>query len=75
MFDFSEIKLVKNPNDNFVGIRKSQLGDNYEFWLPNGFDNFPEGDFDKVRELFFKMYRTFRKFENDNKLEFGLIDI
>lgn len=34
MFDFSEIKLVKNPNDNFVGIRKSQLGDNYEFWLP-----------------------------------------
>lgn len=67
MFDFSEIKLVKNPNDNFVGIRKSQSGDDYEFWLPNGFDDFPEGDFDKVRELFFKMYRTFRKFENDNK--------
>ena len=67
MFDFSEIKLVKNPNENFVGIRKSQLGDNYEFWLPNGFNDFPEGNFDKVRELFFKMYRTFRKFETDNK--------
>jgi len=67
MFDFSEIKLVKNPNDNFVGIRKSQLCDNYEFWLPNGFNDFPEGNFDKVRELFFKMYRTFRKFETDNK--------
>lgn len=67
MFDFSEIKLVKNPNDNFVGIRKSESGDDYEFWLPNGFNDFPEGDFDKVRELFFKMYRTFRKFENDNK--------
>lgn len=67
MFDFSEIKLVKDPNDNFVGIRKSDLGNDYEFWLPNGFDNFPEGDFEAVRDLFFKMYRTFRKFENDNK--------
>ncbi|MEP0835280.1 hypothetical protein NDI48_29395 [Microcoleus sp. AS-A8] len=67
MFDFSEVKLIKNPNDNFVGIRKSESDNSYEFLLPNGFDNFPEGDFDKVRELFFKMYRTFRKFENDNK--------
>ncbi|WP_337884489.1 LlaJI family restriction endonuclease [Fischerella thermalis] len=67
MIDFSEITLVKAPNDNFVGIRKSKLGNNYEFWLPNGFNDFPEGDFDKVRDLFFKMYRTFRKFENDNK--------
>lgn len=67
MINFSEIKLVKDPNDNFVGIRKSQSGDTYEFWLPNGFNDFPEEEFDKVRDLFFKMYRTFRKFENDNK--------
>jgi hypothetical protein len=67
MINFSEIKLVKDPNENFVGIRKSQSGDTYEFWLPNGFNDFPEGNFDKVRDLFFKMYRTFRKFENDNK--------
>ncbi|MGB3637336.1 MAG: LlaJI family restriction endonuclease [Rivularia sp. (in: cyanobacteria)] len=67
MIDFSEITLVKKPNDNFVGIRKSELEDSYEFWLPNGFNDFPEKDFDKVRDLFFKMYRTFRKFENDNK--------
>ncbi len=66
MIDFSELTLIKNSNDNFVGIRKSESGDNYEFWLPNGFSNFPAGDFDKVRDLFFKMYRTFRKFENDN---------
>ena len=50
----------------FVGIRKSALGDGYEFCLPNGFDNFPDGDFNEVRDLFFKMYRTFRKFERDN---------
>ena len=66
MFDFSSFKLIKNSNDPFVGIRKSALGDSYEFCLPNGFDHFPEGDFDEVRDFFFKMYRTFRKFERDN---------
>lgn len=67
MFDFSSLKLVKGSNDFFVGIRKSVSGDGFEFCLPNGFDNFPEGDFDEVRDFFFKMYRTFRKFERDNK--------
>ncbi|WP_324986424.1 LlaJI family restriction endonuclease [Nostoc sp.] len=66
MFDFSSFKLVKGSNDFFIGIRKSKLGDNFEFCLPNGFDDFPEGDFDAVRDLFFKMYRTFSKFERDN---------
>ncbi|MFB2881483.1 hypothetical protein [Floridanema aerugineum] len=67
MFDFSSFKLIKNSNDSFVGIRKSALEDGYEFCLPNGFENFPDGNFDEVRDLFFKMYRTFRKFERDNK--------
>ena len=69
MLDFASLKLTKikeNPSDNFVGIRKSALGDGYEFCLPNGFDDFPDGDFDAVRDFFFKMYRTFRKFERDN---------
>ncbi|MGJ5633572.1 hypothetical protein [Nostoc sp. CALU 1950] len=66
MFDFSSLNIVKNTNDSFIGIRKSKSEDNFEFCLPNGFDNFPEGDFDAVRNLFFKMYRTFRKFERDN---------
>ncbi|MEG3861053.1 hypothetical protein [Microcoleus sp. herbarium12] len=66
MFDFSSFKLIKNSNDFFVGIRKSALEDGYEFCLPNGFDNFPDGNFNEVRDLFFKMYRTFRKFERDN---------
>lgn len=67
MFDFSSLKLVKASNDFFVGIRKSVSGDGFEFCLPNGFDNFPEGSFDEVRDLFFNMYRTFRKFERNNK--------
>ncbi len=68
MFNFSQLHLVKirEPHDNFVGIRQSQHENGFEFCLPNGFENFPEEDFDKVRDLFFKMYRTFRKFERDN---------
>jgi hypothetical protein len=68
MIDFSELELVKikDVQDNFVGIRKSKSGKSFEFCLPNGFENFPEGDFDQVRDLFFCMYRTFRKFERDN---------
>ncbi|MBW4573522.1 MAG: LlaJI family restriction endonuclease [Tolypothrix carrinoi HA7290-LM1] len=68
MIDFSELKLVTDKQDNFVGIRKSKSGDGFEFCLPNGFNYFPEKEnFDKVRDLFFKMYRTFRKFERDNQ--------
>jgi hypothetical protein len=68
MFDFSGIKLVKESTDTnfFVGIRKSHSSSDFEFCLPHGFKEFPEGDFDEVRNLFFRMYRTFRKFEQDN---------
>ncbi|MBO3461484.1 LlaJI family restriction endonuclease [Aetokthonos hydrillicola Thurmond2011] len=69
MINFYNLKLlkIKDPKDNFVGIRKSKSGNSFEFCLPNGFQDFPENDFDQVRELFFKMYRTFRKFERDNE--------
>ncbi len=67
MFDFSSLRIVKNSNDNFVGIRKDAETGNFLFHLPNGFDDFPEGDFDLTKDFFFRMYRTFRKFEIDNK--------
>lgn len=66
MFDFSRLKLVKGSSDSFVGIRKSSCSEEFEFCLPNGFEDFPEGDFDEIKNLFFGMYRTFRKFEQDN---------
>jgi len=66
MFDFSSLKLVKGSRDSFVGIRKSSSSEDFEFCLPNGFEDFPEEDFDATRNLFFRMYRTFRKFEQDN---------
>jgi hypothetical protein len=68
MFNFANLKLVKESADyknSFIGIRKSNSGDDLEFCLPIGFDNFPENDYNEVRNLFFMMYRTFRKFADD----------
>lgn len=67
MFNLANLKIVKESDykDSFIGIRKSKVGNNLEFCLPFGFDNFPESDYDEVRNLFFKMYRTFRKFADN----------
>jgi len=70
MFNFQTLKLDKREDlDNtssFVGIRKNE---NHEmvFRLPRGFNDFPDDDFEATKNLFFKMYRTFKKFERDNK--------
>jgi hypothetical protein len=73
MLNFKELKLDKrtDPNniDPFVGIRRNENGEP-EFRLPIGFDNFPKGDFNATKQLFFRMYRTFKKFEQDNRKRF-----
>lgn len=73
MFNFKELKLNKRVDsadpekfDPFVGIRRSEARDGFEFRLPTGFDRFPEGDFELTKQLFFRMYRSFKKFEQDN---------
>lgn len=69
MFNFKTLKLTKRcdseSTNSFVGIRRN-ADDEMEFRLPHGFDDFPENDFDATKELFFKMYRTFQKFERDS---------
>ena len=70
MFDFKKLKVVKkHPLDksfsSFVGIRRGDNG-TLEFSLPRGFDNFPESDFSSVKNTFFKMYKTFQKFEKNH---------
>lgn len=73
MFNFNHLTLVKrcdsDSHSSFVGIRRG-VDNQFEFRLPHGFDNFPtnennRGDFNATKQLFFKMYRTFKKFEND----------
>jgi hypothetical protein len=66
MFNFNRLKLNKDESDPFVGIRRSKSGDGMEFRLPRGFADFPENDFNKTKKLFFRMYRTFKKFEQDH---------
>ena len=73
MFDFNKIKIVKGEElegyGSFVGIRRD-LGGNLAFSLPKGFDDFEE-TYNNVKELFFRMYRTFKKFRHiyTNKLD------
>jgi hypothetical protein len=68
MFNFKELKLDRGENtensSSFVGIRRSN--NELEFRLPKGFQNFPDEDFEATKKLFFRMYRTFKKFERDN---------
>lgn len=69
MFNFKTLKLTKRcdseSTNSFVGIRRNENGE-LEFRLPHGFDNFPENDFEATKNFFFKMYRTFKKFERDD---------
>jgi hypothetical protein len=74
MWDFSKINL--KITSDFVGIKAEPEG--YTFYLPKGFDDFIAkyqnetnsddiSKFNKVRDFFFLMYRTFRKFDRDNE--------
>ncbi|AGF50355.1 sll0710 [Synechocystis sp. PCC 6803] len=74
MWNFSQLNL--KTNSDFVGIKSEP--DGYAFYLPKGFDNFIDkyqnaatsedtDKFNKVRDSFFLMYRTLRKFDRDNE--------
>lgn len=70
MFDFSKLALDRrndpNNHSSFVGIMKNTDGI-FEFRLPVGFSDFPEADYQSTKNLFFSMYKTFRKFEEQHK--------
>ncbi len=78
VLNFAEISLTVGEKEvgetSFVGIRPLKDGSGSEFCLPNGFDKFKEEfdndnsseKFNRVRDLFFLMYRVLRKFEQDN---------
>lgn len=78
MFNFADMTLSVGIQEagetSFVGIRSLKDGSGSEFCLPNGFDKFKEEfdndnsseKFNRVRDLFFLMYRVLRKFEQDN---------
>lgn len=78
MFDLKKIKFIKTDEDrknlngknySFVGLKKTETeGFDSEFWLPLGFDTFETEitnptSFDRVKNFFFKMYRTFQTYK------------
>lgn len=80
MFDLNNIDIIKTDEQrnhsqySFVGLQRNQESNRLEFWLPLGFDDFDDKDFNLVKEFFFKMYRTFKiyrqKKQNDLEKEY-----
>lgn len=67
MFDLSKLKIRKRSASDrssysFVGVRKDPLSGELEFWMPQGFEDFPSTDFDQVVKYFFLIYGSVRKF-------------
>lgn len=73
MFNLATLKIEKRSDSashsSFVGIRRNEHSGELVFRLPLGFDGFPDSDFNEVKSLFFNMYKTFKKFEQDKKEE------
>ncbi|MGM8900856.1 hypothetical protein ACS8FC_19735, partial [Psychrobacter sp. 1Y4] len=72
MFNFDELKIIKGKESedrkcgSFVGIRKDKDTKEMHFILPRGFENF-NPDYNNVKNLFFNMYKTFKKFVDERK--------
>ncbi|MEO0042994.1 MAG: hypothetical protein RL329_2442, partial [Bacteroidota bacterium] len=65
MIDIKNIvfKIANDANYSFVGLKRGS-GNELEFWLPKGFENFERtADFEKTKTFFFKMYRTFQVYK------------
>jgi hypothetical protein len=70
MLNLKELTFAYKPDDwqnTFVGIRKNKQTEKFEFQLPKGFQNFPTDKYASVKNLFFKTYKTYRKFFEEKK--------
>jgi len=73
MFDLKNIDFIKTDlqrgrkSYSFVGLKRKEESEKLEFWLPLGFDTFETDinnstSFDRIKNFFFKMYRTFHTY-------------
>jgi hypothetical protein len=74
MFDLKNIDFIKTDEErgrksySFVGLKRNENNERLEFWLPLGFDTFETditnpNSFNRVKNFFFKMYRTFQTYK------------
>jgi hypothetical protein len=78
MFDLQELKVRANyvgeiatqeeRMQSFVGIKRNSQNNTLEFCLPKGFEKFPTDNFDSLKKIFFRTYKTYRKFFEEKKL-------
>lgn len=79
MFNFNELKIIKEKTSegrnygSFVGIRKDNYTQEMIFNLPRGFDDF-DTSYKNIKNLFFNMYKTFKKFAESRKNPSEIMD-
>lgn len=67
MFNPNRLNIVKNVGySTFVGIKRDPISRSLDFFLPVGFDGFPD-DFEETKKLFGLTYKTLRKFLSSRK--------
>lgn len=72
MFNFDELKIIKGNESeerrygSFVGIRRDKDTQEMHFILPRGFEDF-DSNYNNIKNLFFNMYKTFKKFLDERK--------
>jgi hypothetical protein len=72
MFDLSKINFIDNTNRttnySFVGLQYNTQSGKIDFYLPLGFEEFPQDSFETTKEIFFEFYKIFKKFQK-NKIK------
>lgn len=76
MFDLKSLKLLKgatrdSQSYSFVGIQRNARTNELEFWMPLGFEDFPDTDdvthYEQIKKLFFGTYKSLKKFVRSNQ--------
>ena len=76
MFDIKSLTILKgalrdSKNYSFVGIQRNKQTSGLEFWMPLGFEDFPDvgnaEHYGLAKKLFFGMYKSLKKFVASNR--------
>lgn len=60
---------------SFVGIKRNETTGKLQFWLPLGFDNFDNTDFELVKKFFFSMYKAYKQYISRRKYQLSQEEI